>query len=111
MHFPQSSDGRVMKVVSLASLSLSISLSHSLSVYIYIYMSVCVRGGDLDLYVQVDNIKLYLSKRSFFQAAVASILLYGCTTNCTATSLLSGKLFKLYEPDMQDTAGEAGMSS
>ena len=78
-------------------------------------------------------------KRSFFQAAVASILLYGCTTwtltkrlekkldgnytrmlraiwtspggntpqdtNCTATCLLSRKLFKLDEPDMQDTAG------
>ena len=84
-------------------------------------------------------------KRSFFQAAVASILLYGCTTwtltkrlekkldgnytrmmreilnkswrqhpqdtNCTATSLLSRKLFKLEEPDMQDTAGEAGTNS
>ena len=80
-------------------------------------------------------------KRSFFQAAVASILLYGCTTwtltkrlekkldgnytrmlrailnrswrnipqetNCTATCLLSRKLFKLDGPDMQDTAGEA----
>ena len=84
-------------------------------------------------------------KRSFFQAAVASILLYGCTTwtltkrlekkldgnytrmlrailnkswrqtpkdtNCTATCLLSRKLFKLDEPDMQDTAGEAGTNS
>ena len=27
-------------------------------------------------------------------------------TNCTATCLLSRKLFKLDEPDMQDTAGE-----
>ena len=78
-------------------------------------------------------------KRGFFQAAVASILLYGCTTwtltkrlfytrtqitqecceqswtspggntpqdtNCMATCLLSRKLFKLDEPDMQDTAG------
>ena len=77
-------------------------------------------------------------KRSFFQAAVTSILLYGCTiwtltkrlekkldgnytrmlraftpqdTNCTATCLLSRKLFKLDEPDMQDTAGEAGTNS
>ena len=84
-------------------------------------------------------------KRSFFQAAVASILLYGCTTwtlkkrperkldgnytrmlrailnkswrqhpqdtNCTATCLLSRKLLKLDEPDMQDTAGEAGTNS
>ena len=84
-------------------------------------------------------------KRSFFQAAVASILLYGCTTwtltkrlerkldgNYTRmlqeilTSpggniptrhqlyghcLLSRKLFKLDEPDMQDTAGEAGANS
>ena len=76
-------------------------------------------------------------KRSFIQAAVTSILLYGCTTwtltkrlekkldgnytrmlhaiwnntpqdtNYTATCLLSRKLFKLDEPDMQDTAGEA----
>ena len=33
------------------------------------------------------------------------------TTKCTATCLLSRKLFKLDEPDMQDTAGEAGTSS
>ena len=79
-------------------------------------------------------------KRSFFQVAVTSILLYGCTTwtltkrlekkldgnytrmlrallnkscrqhptrhHCTATCLLSRKLFKLDEPDMQDTAGD-----
>ena len=32
-------------------------------------------------------------------------------TNCTATCLLSWKLFKLDEPDMQDTAGEAGTDS
>ena len=32
-------------------------------------------------------------------------------TNCTATSPLSRKLFKLDEPDMQDTAGEAEMNS
>ena len=84
-------------------------------------------------------------KRSFFQAAVISILLYGCTTwtltkrlekkldgnytrmlcailnnpgsntpqdtNCTAICPLSRKLFKLDEPDMQDTAGEAEMNS
>ena len=30
---------------------------------------------------------------------------------CTATCLLSRKLFKLDEPDMQDTAGEAGTNS
>ncbi len=72
-------------------------------------------------------------KRSFLQAAVASILLYGCTiwtltkrlekkldgnytritqdTNCTATCSLSRKLFQLDEPNMQDTAGEAGTNS
>ena len=78
-------------------------------------------------------------KRSFFQAAVVSILLYGCTT-WTLTKRLekkldgnytrmlrailnkswrqhkahkapSRKLSKLDEPDMQDTAGEAGTSS
>ena len=31
--------------------------------------------------------------------------------NCTATCLLSRKLFKLDEPDMQYTAGEAGTNS
>ena len=32
-------------------------------------------------------------------------------TNYTATCLLSRKLFKLDETDMQDTAGEAGTNS
>ena len=32
-------------------------------------------------------------------------------TNCTTTCLLSRKLFKLNEPYMQDTAGEAGTNS
>ena len=32
-------------------------------------------------------------------------------TNCTATCLLSWKIFKLDEPDTQDTAGEAGTNS
>ena len=84
-------------------------------------------------------------KRSFFQAAVVSILLYGCTTWTLTKRLekkLDGnytrmlrailnkswrqhptrhqlyghlppitKLSKLDEPDMQDTAGEAGTSS
>ena len=78
-------------------------------------------------------------KRSFFQAAVVSILLYGCTTwtltkrlkkkldgnytrmlrailnktggNYTATCLPSRKLYKLDERDMQDTAGEATTNS
>ena len=85
-------------------------------------------------------------KRSFFQAAVVSILLYGCTTwTLTKTTgeearrqlhknaasnieqvlaatphkaptirppvLPSRKLSKLDKSDMQDTAGEAGMSS
>ena len=84
-------------------------------------------------------------KRSFFQAAVVSILLYGCTTwtltkrmekklDGNYTRMLRAilnkswrqdptkyqlyghlppitKLSKLDEPDMQDTAGEAGTSS
>ena len=84
-------------------------------------------------------------KRSFFQAAVVLILLYGCTTwtltkrlekkldgnytsmlrailnkswlqnprgaNYTVTYHLSRKLYKLDEPDMPDTAGEARTSS
>ena len=78
---------------------------------------------------------------SFFQAAVVSILLYGCTTwtltkrlkkkldgnytrmlrailnkspqdtNYTATCLPSWKLCKLDEPDTQDPAGEARTNS
>ena len=82
-----------------------------------------------------------IMKRSFFQAEVTSILLYGCTT-WTLTKRLDGnytrmlrailnkswrqhptrhqlygrlplsrKLFKLDEPDTQDTAGEAGTNS
>ena len=81
-------------------------------------------------------------KSSFFQAAVVSILLYGCSTwtltkqvekkldgnytrmlrailnkswrqhpSYTATYHPSRKLSKLDEPDMQNTAGEAGTSS
>ena len=80
-------------------------------------------------------------KRSFFQAEVVSILLYGCwlnrwrktltptTQECceqywtspggnnpqsssyTATYLPSRKLSKLDEPDMLDTVGEVGTSS
>ena len=84
-------------------------------------------------------------KHSFFQAAVVSILLYGCTTwtlakrlkkkldgnytrmleqywtspgdntpkdtNYTVTCLPSRKLYKLDEPDTQDTAGEARTNS
>ena len=59
-------------------------------------------------------------KRSFFQAAVVSILLYGCTAwtltkrlekkldgNYTRMLRPSRKLSKLDEPDMQDTADEA----
>ena len=80
-------------------------------------------------------------KRSLFQAAVVSILLYGCITwtltkrlekkldgnytrmlrailgntpqgtNYTATCLSSQKLSELDEPDTQDTAREAETSS
>ena len=80
-------------------------------------------------------------KRNFFQAMVVSILLYGCTTwtltkrtekkldgnymkilnkswrqhpqnsSCTATYHPSGKLSKLDEPDMRDTAGEVRTNS
>ena len=56
-------------------------------------------------------------KCSFFQAEAVSILLYGCTTWTLPKRLekkLDGnytRLFKLNEPDMQDTAGEAGTNS
>ena len=49
--------------------------------------------------------------RSFFHAAVVSILLYRCTTWTLTNGLPSRKLSKLDEPDMQDTAGEAGTRS
>ena len=52
-------------------------------------------------------------KRSFFQAAVVSSP-GGNTpqdTNYTATCLPSRKLYKLDEPDTQDTAGEARTNS
>ena len=60
-------------------------------------------------------------KRSFFQAAVVSILLYWYTT-CTLTkrlkkkldgnyTIITRRLSKLDEPDTQDTAGEARTNS
>ena len=60
-------------------------------------------------------------KRSFFQEAVVSILLYWYTT-CTLTkrlkkkldgnyTIITRKLSKLDEPDTQDTAGEARTNS
>ena len=60
-------------------------------------------------------------KYSFFQAAVMSKLLYGCTIwtltkrleklDSNYTRMLRAKLSRLDEPDMQDIAGEAGTSS
>ena len=100
---------------------------------IYLLNSIPISNGwKSDLTVKM--------KQGFFQAAVVSILLYGCTTwmltkrmekkldgNCTrmlqailnkswrqhpmATNLPSQKLSKLDEPDMLDTAREAGTSS
>ena len=110
---------------------LSFVNTHLMYIYIYIYT------WKLDL---TDKMK-----RSFFQVAVTSILLYGCTT-WTLTKRLEKKLdgnytrmlqailnkfwrqhptrHQLYghllpitktiqvdEPDMQDTAGEAGTNS
>ena len=116
------------------------SLNSMYYVYIYIYWTA------------IDNLSMIWKsdltdkmKRSFFQAALVSILLYGCTTwtltkrlekkldgnntrmlrakfkspggntpqstNYTATYLPSWKLFKLDEPDTQETPGEAGTSS
>ena len=56
-------------------------------------------------------------KRSFFQAVVVSILLYGCTTWTLTTAAVRPptthhkKISKLDEPDMLYTTGEVGMSS
>ena len=61
-------------------------------IYIYIYLCVCVCACKL-MYIYIC-IFMYLTnemKRSFFQAAVVSILLYGCTT-WTLTKRLEKKL-------------------
>ena len=120
--------------------------------FTYLGSSVTSTEKDIDLrltkaWTAIDRLSIIWEsdltdkmKRSFFQEAVVSILLYGCTTwtltkrlekkldgnytrmrailnntpqgtNYTATSLLSRKLSKLDEPDMQDTAGEARTSS
>ena len=69
------------RTFSLRHLPLSLFLSLSLSIYIYIY-----------IYIKLSSIYLsMMSKRSFFQAAVVSILLYGCTT-WTLTKRLENKL-------------------
>ena len=84
----------------------------------FIYLGSCVSSTEKDIDTQltkaIDKLsiiwKSYLTdkmKRSFFQEAVVSLLLYGCTT-WTITKRLEKKLD---EPDMQDTAGEAGTSS
>ena len=52
----------------------------------------------------------FLDKTNINAENYSSVLKY-IDTNCTATCLLSRKLFKLDEPDMQDTAGEAGTNS
>ena len=100
----------------------------------------------MTVYKYIDIVVIWKSdltdkmKRSFFQAAVVSILLYGCTTwtltkwlekkqdgnytrmlrailnkswrqHPTKHQLYRQKLSKLDEPDMQDTAGEVGTSS
>ena len=63
-------------------------------VYIYIYVCVCV-------YIYI-YIYVYISSPGGNTPQ---------STNYTATYLPSWKLSKLDEPDMQDTAGEAGTSS
>ena len=61
-------------------------MPNTLYIYIYIYIYICFR---LSIIWKSDlNDKM---KRSFFQAAVASILLYGCTT-WTLTKRLEKKL-------------------
>ena len=121
--------------------------------FTYLESSVSSTETDIDTWptkAWTDNNRLLVirksdltakMKRSFFQAAIGSILLYGCTTwmltkrlekkvdgnytrmlrailnntlqssSCTTTDHPSRKLSKLDEPDMQDTAGEIGMRS
>ena len=125
----------------------------------FTYLGSCVSSTEKDIdtrlmkaWTAIDKLSVIWKsdltdkmKRSFFQAAVVSILLYRCTTwtltkrlekkldgNYTrmlgaisnkswrqhptrhqlyGPLLISRKLSKLDEPDMQDTAGEAGTNS
>ena len=125
--------------------------------FTYLGSSVASTGKDIDTrltkaWTAINRLSIIWKsdltdkmKRSFFQAAVRSIMLYGCTTWTLTKRLekkldgnytrmlrailnkswrqhptrhqlyghlpLSRKLFKLDEPDMQDTAGEAGTNS
>ena len=51
------------------------------------------------------------ARRQLHKNATCNLELVPQDTNCTATCPLSRKQFKLDEPDMQDTAGEAGTNS
>ena len=55
----------------------------------------------------------FLLSRNFKSQGCSLVTYYSfvIVENCTATCLLSRKLSKLDEPDMQDTAGEAGTNS
>ena len=71
------------------SLSLCLSLSINMSIYLSIYLSVRSDFHIVDSLWKSDLTDKM--KRSFFQAAVTSILLYGCTT-WTLTKRLEKKL-------------------
>ena len=80
--------------------------------YIYTYAHTYIereRGVDTLLYADIYEEKyIYIYIRTYIHRKRER---FPQSTNCTATYLPSRKLSKLDEPDMQDTAGEAGMSS
>ena len=51
------------------------------------------------------------ARRQLHKNAASNLEQVPQDTTCTVTCLLSRKLFKLDELDMQDTAGEAGTNS
>ena len=77
--------------------SMNISHTHTHThIYIYIYIYILVRYTFISscIYIYANKTKSDLSdkiKRNFFQAAVVSILLYGCTT-WTLTKRIEKKL-------------------
>ena len=81
----------------------------------YICIHVVHPYSSIDVTAAWKRLRFILSVRSDFQCCVQSSTSPGSSTpqdtNCTATCPLSRKLFKLDEPDMQDTAGEAEMNS
>ena len=101
---------------------LSIIWKSNIYIYIYIYETQFLPGSghiDTAIWMHYMDANKTAGKETRWQLhknyCVQSWTSPGSNTpqdtNCTATCPLSRKLFKLDEPDMQDTAGEAEMNS